>query len=147
MILHQIFIQPTKNPRSVGPHRSKSKTTVYKKKSYMKNKKLRSTSTQLHKGSTEPNTNETNLIRQYIFYTNKDLKSYTSIIIGTSIPIVTWKVENNHSHIINNRPLPSCSSYYENNQRIKCNDTSSIITIKDIELFYCLIKKAEIAHQ
>ena len=36
VILHWVVIQPTKKTRSVGPHKSKSKTTLYKKKSYMK---------------------------------------------------------------------------------------------------------------
>ena len=36
MILHQVVIQPTTKPRSVGPHKLKSKTTKYKKKSYIK---------------------------------------------------------------------------------------------------------------
>ena len=36
VILHQVIIQPTKKPRSVGPHKSKLKTMPYKKKSYIK---------------------------------------------------------------------------------------------------------------
>ena len=31
MILHQIIIQPTKKPRNIGPHKSRSKTTTYKR--------------------------------------------------------------------------------------------------------------------
>ena len=48
MILHQVVIQPTEKPRSVGPHKLKLKTRAYKTKLYIKNKKLRSASTQLH---------------------------------------------------------------------------------------------------
>ena len=59
--LYQVVIQPTKKTRSIGPHKLKSKTTTttYKKKSYIKNKILRSANTQLHGGSNEPNTEQT----------------------------------------------------------------------------------------
>ena len=71
----------------------------------MKNKKLRSASTQLHGGSTEPNKNVKNLLQQHLFYTNKDLKNYTLINVGLSVPIVTWRLTKNCSHIINDRPV------------------------------------------
>ena len=45
VVLHQAVIQSTKKTRSVGPHKSKSKTTTYKKKPCIKNKKLRFAST------------------------------------------------------------------------------------------------------
>ena len=72
---------------------------------------------------------------------NKDLKDYTFIGVGTSTPVFTWKLMKSFSHIIINRLLSNCSLYYGDSQRIKCNDISSIMTIKDIELFYCLIKR------
>ena len=62
VILQQVVIQPTKKPRGVGPHTSRSKTITYKKKSCIKNKKFRSASTQLRRGSTEPNINGINLL-------------------------------------------------------------------------------------
>ena len=105
VILHQVVIQPTKKPRNVSPHKLKSKTTIYKKKSYIKNKKLRSASTQLHRGSTEPNTNGINLLQHNLFYTNKALKNHTFIGVGTYTPIVTWKLTKNYSPIISDRPL------------------------------------------
>ena len=67
------------------------------------------------------------------------MKNYRFIDVGTSITIVTWKLMKNRSHIISDRPLSSCSSYYGSNQRSKRNDESSSIPIKDIELFYRLI--------
>ena len=54
MLLKWVVVQPTEKPRSVGPHESKSKTTMNKKKSRLKNKKFKSVSTQLRVGSTEP---------------------------------------------------------------------------------------------
>ena len=127
VILQQVVMQPTKKPRSVGPQKSKSKTTTYKKKSYIKNKKFRSVSTQLRRGSEEPNRNGTSLLQQHLFYTNKDPKNYTFIDVGASIPIVTWKLTKNHSHMISDRLFSSCSSYYGSHQRSKYNDKSSSI--------------------
>ena len=82
-----------------------------------------------------------NLIQQHLFYTNKDLKNHTFINVSTSIPIVTWKLTKNRPYIISNKPLSSCSSYYGNNQRLKFNDVSSCIPIKDIEVFDRLIER------
>ena len=61
VILQQIVMQPTKKPRNVDPHKLRSKTTTYKKKSCIKNKKFRSASTQLCRGFTEPNRYGVNL--------------------------------------------------------------------------------------
>ena len=68
-------------------------------------------------------------------------RSHTSIDVGTSIPIYTCKLAKNYLHIIGNRPLYSCSLHYGKNQRIKYNDISSIIPIKDIKLFYRHIER------
>ena len=102
-------------PRSVSPHKLKLKTTTNNKKSRLKNKKFRSVSTQLRRGSTEPNSNTTNTLQQHLFYTNKNHNNYPFIDVSTSIPIVTWKPTKNCSRIISNRPLSSCSSYFGNN--------------------------------
>ena len=131
-------MQPTKKPRSVGPHKLKLKSTTYKKIPYIKIKKFRSTSTQLCRGSKEPNRYQTNLLQQHLFYTNKDLNTMYSLM-PVSIPIVTCKFTKNFSHMISDRPLSSCSLYYRSHQRSKHHDKSSSIPIKDIELFYHLI--------
>ena len=105
-------MQSTIKPRSVGPHKLSSKTTTYKKKSYTKNKKFRSANTQLRRKSKEPNRYGTNLLQQSLFYTKKELKKYTFISVGTSIPIITRKITKNCTYMISNRPLFSCSLYY-----------------------------------
>ena len=125
VILQQVVIQPTKKLRSVGPHKPKLKTITYKRKLCINNKKFRSAGT--------------NQLQQHLFYTNKDLKNYAFIDVGTSILIVTWKITKNHPHIISQSPFSSCSSFYGSNQRSERNDESSSIPINDIELFYCLI--------
>ena len=139
MVLQQVVMQPTRKPRSVGPHKSGSKTTTYRKKSYLKKKIFRSVTIQLRRGSKEPKRNGTHLLQQHLFYTNKGLKNYTFIDVGTFIPIITWKLTKNCSHIISDRPLSSCLLYYGRYQRSKHNDNSSSISIKDIELLYRLI--------
>ena len=85
----KVVVQPTRKPRSVGQHKSKSKKTTNKKKLGLKNKKFWSVSTQLRRGSTEPSNDRKNILQQRLFYTNKDLKKYLFINDGTSIPIVT----------------------------------------------------------
>ena len=79
VLLKKVVVQPTKKARSAGPHKLKSKTTTNKQKSRNKNKKSRSVSTQLRGGSTEPNSDETNILRHHLFYTNENLKNYPSI--------------------------------------------------------------------
>ena len=132
-------MQPTKKPKSVGPHKSRSKTTKYRKKLYIKNKKFWSVSTQLRRRSKESNKNETNLLQQHLFYTNKDLNNYTFIDVGIFIPIITLKFTKDCSHMISNKPLSSCSLYGGSHQRSKHSDKLLSIRIKDIELFYRFI--------
>ena len=45
VILRQVVMQPTKKPRSVGSHKLKSKTTMYRKETYLK---TRNSGVQLH---------------------------------------------------------------------------------------------------
>ena len=96
-------------------------------------------STQLRKGSTELSSDRSNTLQQLLFYTNKDMKNCLFIHAGTSIPIITQKLTNNHSQIISNRPLFRYLSYSGNNQRSKLDIKSSSIPVKGTELFYCLV--------
>ena len=81
------------------------------------------------------------LLQQYLFYTNKDPQNYLFINVGASIPIITWKLTKNFSHIISDRSLSSCSLYSRNNQRTTLDVESSSIPVKDVELFYRLIER------
>ena len=56
VMLQQVVMHSTKKSRSVGPHKSRTKTKIYKKNMHQ-NKKFWSASTQLRRGSTEPNRN------------------------------------------------------------------------------------------
>ena len=141
VILKQVVIQPSKKPRSVGPHKLRSRTTTNKQKSCLKLKNFRSASTQLRRGSTEPIRDGTNILQHHLFYTNEDLKHYTFINVGTSIPIVTWKLTKNRLHIISDRPLSSCLSYSGSYERFKLDVESLSIQMKDIGLFYRLIRR------
>ena len=111
----KVVVQPTENPRSIRPQKSKSKITTNKKKTRLKNHKFRSVSTQLYEGSTEPNSDGTNILHQHLFYTNRNPKNYPFIDICISIPIVTWKLTKNCSHIISDRLLSTYSLYSGNN--------------------------------
>ena len=47
MLFRKDILRPTKKPKSVGPHKSKPEKTTSKKKPHLKNKKIKSASTQL----------------------------------------------------------------------------------------------------
>ena len=79
MILTKIVLQPTDKPRSISPHKLKLKKTTSKKKSRLKNKTIRSVSTQIRRGSLDPCSDEENILQQSLFYTNKDIKTYQFI--------------------------------------------------------------------
>ena len=70
-LLKKVVVQPTENPRSVGPHKSKSEKTTNKKKLNLKNKKFRIVSTQLGRGSIEQSSDKKNILHQRLFYTKK----------------------------------------------------------------------------
>ena len=71
VLLKRVIVQPTEKPRSVCPHKSKSKTITNKKKLRLKNNKFRSESTQLREGSTKPDNDATNIQQKHLFYTKK----------------------------------------------------------------------------
>ena len=95
-------------------------------------------STQLHRGSTEPDNDATNILQKHLFYTDIDQKIHTFINISTSILNVTWKLTKNCSHMISDRLSSSYSLYSGNNQWSKLNVESSSIPLNHIELFYPL---------
>ena len=96
---------------------------------------------QLRRGSAKPSSDGKNILQQCLFHTNKDLKNYPFIDAGTSILFIAWKLTKNYSHIISNKPLSDRSSYSGNNQRFKLDVESSSVPVKNIELFYRLIRK------
>ena len=98
-------------------------------------------STQLREGSIESDSDGTNILQHHLLYTNKDLKNYPFINIGTSIPIVKWKVTNNLSHIIRDGLLFGYSLYSGNNQRSKLDVELLSIPTNHIELFCYLNKR------
>ena len=132
VLLTKNDLQPTKKPRSVGPHKLKLEKTTSKKKSYLKNKKLRSVSIQLREGYSESSSGEENMLQQRLFYTNEDLKNSS---------FVTCILTKNRSHIVSSISIPGCSPHSGNNQRFKLHVESHSIPGKDIEFFYHLIEK------
>ena len=49
---------------------------------------------------------ENNIPQQSIFCTNEDMRTYPLMDNGKSIPIVTWKLTKNCSHIISDISIP-----------------------------------------
>ena len=94
MVLHQVVIQQIKKPRSVGPHKSRLKTTMYKKKLCIKNKKFRSASTQLRRGSEGPNRNE-----ESSYSTIVSANTHTQLT-STSTPLKDLSLQYLHKAVI-----------------------------------------------
>ena len=81
------------------------------------------------------------MLQQHLFFINKELKNYSCIDAGASIPIIPLKFTKNHSHIVSNTCIPGHSPHSGNNQRFKIDVESPSIPEKNIELFYCLIAR------
>ena len=72
---------------------------------------------------------------------NKDMRTYPLMDNGKSIPIVTWKLTKNCSHIISDILIPGQIPHSGFDQRFKLDDDSPSMSEKDIELLYHLIKR------
>ena len=77
--------------------------------------------------ATKPNNIGLHTLQHHLFYMKEDPKNYLFIDVGTSIPIVTWKLTKNRSHIISDISIPGCPSHSGNNQRFKLDVESPSI--------------------
>ena len=107
VILTEVVTQPTKKPRSVGPHKLISKKIDNKKKARLENKKFRSANKPLYGIHVDPENNDDNVPQQRLLFTNEDKTNYPFTNNDTYIPIVTWKLTKNKSHIISVISTPS----------------------------------------
>ena len=139
MILTEVVPRPTEKPRSVGPHKSISKKIGNKKKSRLENKKFRSANKSLYGIHVDPNNDDDNIPQQSLLFTNKDKRNYPLINNDTYIPIVTWKLTKNRSHIISDISTPGRLPHSGFSQRFILNADSPSISEKDIGLLYRLI--------
>ena len=69
------------------------------------------------------------------------MRTYPLMDNGKLIPIVTWKLTKNCSHIISDIPIPGQILHFGFNQRFKLDADSPSMSEKDIELLYCLIER------
>ena len=81
------------------------------------------------------------MLQQRLFYRNENLKNYPFIDTGTSMSIVAWQLMKNRSHIINDISIPGHLPHSGNSQRFKLDADSPSMPEKDIELFYCFIRR------
>ena len=63
VLLTKVILLSTKKPKSIGPHKSKSKKTTSNKKSRLKNNKFKSVSTQQCGGSIDTSSDEKNILQ------------------------------------------------------------------------------------
>ena len=94
-------------------------------------------------GSVDPgyDGDENNIPQQSICCTNKDMRTYPLIDNGKSIPIVTWKLTKNCSHIISDISIPGQIPHSGFDQRFKLDADSPSMSEKDIGLLYRLIER------
>ena len=151
MLLAKNILQPTKRPRSVGPHKSKSEKTTSKKESHLQNKKISRVSIQLCEEprsvklrSYEPaksRSGEENMLQQHLFNTDEDPKNRPFINTGASIPIITCRFTKNSSYVVSGKSISSRSQYSGSNQRFNVDVESSSLPEKNAELFCCLVTR------
>ena len=132
VILTEVVLQPTKKPRSVGPHKTIPRKNNNKKKSRLENKKFRSVSRPLYGVSIDPSSDEDNVPQRRLLYTNKDKRNYPLMDTGASVPTVIWKLTKNRSHIISDISVPARLPHSGFSQRFKLNADSPSISKKDI---------------
>ena len=82
-----------------------------------------------------------NVPQQRLLFTNEDKTDYPCTNNDTYIPIVTWKLTKNQSHIISNISTPGRLPHSGFSQRFVLNANSPSMSEKDIGILYCLIKR------
>ena len=70
-----------------------------------------------------------NIPQGSIFCTNKDMRTYPLMDNGKCIPIVTWKLTKNYSHIISDILIPDQTSPSGFNQGFKLDTNSPNMSI------------------
>ena len=140
-ILTKVVLQPTKKPRSVGPHKSILKKNCNKRKSRLGNKKFRSVGKPLYWIHANPNSNNGLKSPQHLLYKSKDKKKCPFRKTSTMIPIVGWKITKKRSHIINNISIPGCLPHCRFNHKFKLNTDLPSMSNKDTQLLYSLIDR------
>ena len=78
---------------------------------------------------------------QRLLYTNEDKRNHPRMDTGKYIPIITWKLTKNRSHIISDISIPGRLPHSGFSQRFKLNTNSPSMSGKDIGLLYRLIKR------
>ena len=88
----------------------------------------------------DPNDDDDNVPQQRLLFTNENKTNYASTNNDTYIPIVTWKLRKNRSHIISDISTPGRLSHSGSSQRFVLNANSPSISEKDIGLLHRLIE-------
>ena len=77
---------------------------------------------------------------QYLLYKDIEKNNYPLIDTNTSIPIVSWKIMKEQSHIISDISIPNRLPHFGFSHRFKLNIDSPSMSDKDIRLLYSLIE-------
>ena len=117
-----------------------SKKIGNKKKAHFENKKFRSVNKSLYGIHVDPDNDDDNILQQRLLFTSENKTNYTSTNNNTYIPIVTWKLTKNRSHIISDISTPGRLPHSSTSQRFVLNANSPSMSEKDIGLLYRLIE-------
>ena len=142
VILTEVVPRPTEKPRSVGPHKLISKKIDNTKKARLENKKCRSVNKSLYGVHVDPDNDDDNVPQQRLLFTNKDKRNYPFTNNDTYIPIITWKLTKNRSHIMSDISTPGRLPHSGFSQRFVLNANSPIMSEKkNIGILYCFIER------
>ena len=88
VILTEVIMQPTKKPRTVGPHKSILKKNDNQRKSHQENKKFRSVCKATYGTIADRNVNNIVKSLRYLVYKSEDRNTYPHRNTSTSFPII-----------------------------------------------------------
>ena len=89
----------------------------------------------------DPNDDDDNVPQQRLLFTSENKTNYSSTNNDTYIPIVTWKLTKNQSHIISDISTPGRLPHSGSSQRFVLNANSPSMSEKDIGLLHRLIEE------
>ena len=140
VILTEVVLQPTKKPRSVGPHKSILKKNGNKRKSRLGNKKFRSVCKPLYGITADLNSNNGLKSPTHLLYKSEDRNKYTPRNTSTLLPIISWKITKKGLHIISDISIPGCLPYCGFSHRFELNSDSPSMSDKDKRLYIVSLK-------
>ena len=141
VILTEVVLQPTKKPRSVGPHKSILKENGNKRKSRLGNKKFRSVYKLLYGLTVDPNSNNSLKPPRHLLCKSKGKNKYTLRNTSTLFPIISWKITKKRLRIIRDISIPDRLPHCGFSHRFELKTESPSMSDKDKRLLCSFITR------